>query len=218
MAESLIDELPLAQRLALAYAPAGARPATLALLALDARLGQAVRQASEPVIGQMRLAWWRDQFGLDPRMRERNDLLMGSLDVFAGEADSLTALVDGWELLLDEKLDTAQIRAFASARAQAFLALKRVIGSLDDAEAILSAGQQWALADLVTGLSETEERSRVIDLWEESHRGLNKLSRNLRPLAVLEGLARRSLSSGGTPMLHGPGAAITAIRLGLVGR
>ncbi len=218
MADSLIDELPLAQRLAVAYAPASARPATLALLALDARLGQAVRQASEPVIGQMRLAWWRDQFGLDDHKREKSDLLMASLDVFAGEADSLTALVDGWELLLDEELDTAQIRAFASARAQAFLALKRVIGTQDDAEAILSAGQQWALADLVTGLSETAERRRVIDLWEKSHGGLNKLSRNMRPLAVLEGLAGRSLSRGGSPMLHGPGAALTAIRLGLFGR
>ena len=39
-----------------------------------------------------------------------------------------------------------------------------------------------------------------------------------RSVAVLGGLARRSLARGGAPLLDGPGSALTAIRLGLTGR
>ena len=44
MAEDLLDELPRPQRLALSYAPAAVRSATLGLLALDARLGAILRR------------------------------------------------------------------------------------------------------------------------------------------------------------------------------
>jgi phytoene synthase len=40
----------------------------------------------------------------------------------------------------------------------------------------------------------------------------------LRPLAVLSGLARRSLARGGSPLLDGPGAMLLAVRLGIAGR
>jgi phytoene synthase len=53
MDRSLLEALPTAQRLALSYAPPSARPATLALLALDARLGAAVRQRGEPVLATL---------------------------------------------------------------------------------------------------------------------------------------------------------------------
>lgn len=218
MASELIDELPLPQRLALAYAPAAARPATLALFALDARLGQAVRQASEPIMAQMRLAWWRDQLKLDPTERERHDKLMAALDLFAGEGASLGALVDGWELLLSEELACETIRAFASGRAQAFLALRRVIGADDDPEAILRAGQRWALGDLAAGLSNMQECGKVLELHEESDGASPSLSRSMRPLSVLGGLAGRSLRRGGGPLLDGPASGLAAIRLGLIGR
>ena len=55
----LLDTLAPMHRLALAYAPAEARPAWAGLLALDARLAGVVRAAREPVLGQLRLAWWR---------------------------------------------------------------------------------------------------------------------------------------------------------------
>jgi phytoene synthase len=59
----LAATLPIERRLALAYAPGRARAATLGLFALDAALGNLVRAAREPLLGQMRLAWWREELG-----------------------------------------------------------------------------------------------------------------------------------------------------------
>jgi len=216
MTSSLLETLPLPQRLALAYAPAKARGMLLPLFAFDARLGHALRQANEPIMAQMRLAWWRDQLALEPAARERSDELVRALDPLDGARKALGALVDGWELLLSEELGTKTATAFASARAQAILASARLMGAADPAEAILIAGQRWALADLAAGLSDAEERAMIVGIAPAE--GRPPLSRSLRPVAVLDGLARRSLAAGGLPLLEGPASALAAMRLGLLGR
>lgn len=42
------------------YAPAPVRPALFALFALDLELANIVATTTEPMIGEIRLAWWRD--------------------------------------------------------------------------------------------------------------------------------------------------------------
>ena len=46
--------------LILTYAPAHGRAALAALLALDDALAQLLRSTSQPAVGQLRLAWWRE--------------------------------------------------------------------------------------------------------------------------------------------------------------
>ncbi len=46
--------------LSVLYAPEAARPALLALHGLDLELAQVVASTSEPMLGEIRLAWWRD--------------------------------------------------------------------------------------------------------------------------------------------------------------
>ena len=46
--------------LSVLYAPAAARPALLALHGLDLELAQLVASTTEPMLGEIRLAWWRD--------------------------------------------------------------------------------------------------------------------------------------------------------------
>ncbi len=46
--------------LSVLYAPAAARPALLALHGLDLELAQVVASTTEPMLGEIRLAWWRD--------------------------------------------------------------------------------------------------------------------------------------------------------------
>ena len=218
MPDSLIDTLPLPQRLALAYAPASAREATLSLFALDARLAQALRAASEPIVAQMRLAWWRDQFSKDPAAREDSDPLLAALTPLDSQREHLLALVDGWELLVTEDFGASAARAFASARAQAFLGLARLLQVEGCADEILTAGQRWALADLAANIGNPQERETV-----HAIAGMigptRRLPRALRPLTVLDGLARRSLAAGaGAPLLHGPLSGLAAMRLGLFGR
>jgi len=57
--EELLDSLGPLNRLALAYAPQSTRLPLLALLALDMRLAGIVRNSREPMLAQLRLAWWR---------------------------------------------------------------------------------------------------------------------------------------------------------------
>ena len=86
------------------------------------------------------------------------------------------------------------------------------------ADEILTAGQRWALADLAANIGNPQERETV-----HAIAGMigptRRLPRALRPLTVLDGLARRSLAAGaGAPLLHGPLSGLAAMRLGLFGR
>jgi phytoene synthase len=213
MTRSLSEELPRPQRLALSYAPAAVRPATLALLALDARLAAAVRRRGEPVLAQMRLAWWRDTLSSDPQAWPRGDEVLGLLGEWRDPA-ALVPLVDGWEAILGEELDTAAIEQIARGRGAAFGQLARELG--EEPEPAEACARLWALGDLAANLSQPSERMRVV----AAARGLPRprLPRRLRPLAALAGLAQRSLARGGTPLLDGPRAVLVALRLGIGGR
>ena len=48
------------RKLALAYVPAAARPAVEALWRLDVALAAILATGTQPLISQMRLAWWRE--------------------------------------------------------------------------------------------------------------------------------------------------------------
>ena len=78
--DSLLGSLPVLHRLALTYAPARATRPTLALLALDARLAGIVRSASEPMLAQLRLAWWREQLEIDLTARPAGEPLLAVLE------------------------------------------------------------------------------------------------------------------------------------------
>lgn len=213
MAEELLDELPRPQRLALSYAPAKARRATLALIALDARLAAVLRRRGEPMLAQMRLAWWRDRLADDPASWPA-DAVLALLPQWR-EPGALVPLVDGWEALLGEQLDQAAIAEFAHGRGVSFGLLARELRcDPHDAEA---AGRLWALGDLAANLTDPAERAAVIEAAGAEPR-LSSLPRLLRPLTVLAGLAQASLRRGGAPLLANPGAALLAVRLGIFGR
>jgi phytoene synthase len=218
MSAGLLEILPPPQRLALAYSPASTRDHLLALLAFDARLGMAIRQANEPIMAQMRLAWWRDQLRLEAEQRERSDELVVALDRLAGMRGALFALIDAWEGIVGEFLYNQTIGALGSARGKALAALGRLTGASDTIEAVERAGARWGLADLAAGLSDDAERRLVLARAGELGTMRIPLSRDLRTLAILDGLARRSLAKGGAPLLSGPASGLLAIRLGLIGR
>lgn len=213
--EALIDTLPLPQRLALAYAPKAAKPAVLALFALDARLAAAIRQASEPIMAQMRLAWWRDQLQLPVELRERSDQLICALDALSGSETELAELVDGWEEVLAERLDPS---LYAQGRGAGFAVLALKLGASSHAAQARQAGRRFALVDLAANLSSEPERAAALATALGEGTEVIALPRELRSLAVLDGFARRSLSRGGAPLLDGAGAMLAAIRLGLIGR
>jgi phytoene synthase len=214
----LIESLPLPQRLALAYAPRRRRGETLGLFALDAHLANLVRQAREPLLGQLRLAWWRDRLGERPDARPVGDVLLDLLRAWVGHEVALIALVDGWEHLLAERLDDAAVDGFAAGRARAFAGLAEQADLTEYQAPAAAAGRRWALADLAAHLGQGDERARVRDAARALGNRRIALPRALRPLTVLDGLARRSLAGDGKPLVDGPLSGLAALRLGIVGR
>lgn len=211
----LSESLPPEQRLALAYAPARARAATLGLFALDARLAGVVRNASEPLLGQIRLAWWRDRLGENPQSWPEGEPLLALLRPWGEHAAVLRSLVDGWEALMGEP---PAFEALAEGRAQACAALAIVLGETDFASEAERAGRSWALADMAGRLSSPDELAVVASMLNVQDLRRATLPRTLRPLAILHGLARRAVRHPERGLIGGPLALLSAVRLGILGR
>lgn len=215
MSAAIIAELPAAQRLALSYAPKRARAAHMALLALDTRLAAILRKRREPMLVQVRLAWWRDMLRSPPRDWPWGDAVLDLLRHWRDPA-ALVPLIDGWEALLAEDLTPRAIADFIDGRALAYQALAEQLGVARPKDA-REAARLWALADLAANLSQGEEKALVVD-YGRSQVIAPILPASLRPLAVLAALGKRALDRGGDALLSGPGAMLLALRTGFTGR
>lgn len=216
MSSDLVDTLPLVHRLALSYAPRASRNDTLALLALDARLAGIVRSGGEPIIAQMKLAWWRERLAQDPRDWPLGEPLLALLRDGKLETSALTPLVDGWESLLADTLDEGTVDTFAAGRAAMWQTL--VQSYADGNAGIAQAAREQAMTDLALNLGTQAEADIARNLARAQPWPRIRLSRALRPLAVLHGLAKRAISRGAGELLDGPGAMAAVLRLGITGR
>ncbi len=204
------SDLPAPHRLALAYAPAAARPAWTALLALDLRLAALLREAREPLLAQIRLAWWRDRLNEESASWPIGEPVLAALASWRGRHRLLVDLVNGWEQLLgDAPLPAERLAAMAHGRATAIAALAEVLGEGDQVrERAMHAGRLWALSDLAAHLNHPAEIADVQALLAGEPSSMPLLPRSLRPLPVMHALVTR----------HGGRAILVAMRLGLFGR
>jgi phytoene synthase len=200
---ALADELPPPLRLAVAYAPRHARAAWTALLVLDQRLRRAALGASEPLLAQIRLAWWRDRFREPAAEWPSGEPLLAALRGFDDERGALEALVDGWEQILGEA-NQATAADLAEARGQAVAALARTLGCHDELDEVTEAARAWSRHDLA---SIPLQAPPTVSRWRTI-----RLPRPMRPLAILAGLAEQDEEA------RGLGAFLRIVRLGLFGR
>jgi len=212
----LLPALPQTMQLALAYAPSRAKLPTLALLALDQRLAGLLRHSREPMMAQIRLAWWRETLGREAAEWPEGEPLLAALRSWNGGHRALVALVDGWEALTGEApLAPESLEEMVDGRAAPFAGLAEALDRRNEADAARALGRRWALADLATKLNHPGE-SVVVKRLAQAERGhAPRVSRTLRPLAVLEGLARDNLASGGQGSAR---TVLKAMRIGLLGR
>ncbi len=215
----LLETLPVLQRFALAYCPAAAKPETLALFALDARLAGIVRSASEPMLGQIRLAWWREILAKPADEWPVGDPLLARLECWQAQAKALGKLVDGWEaLVVDGILSLPAMDHLASARGDAFAALARLLDEDRCREAASRMGRNWALADIALRLRDPAERDAAVGLARKQNWDSVRMPRRLRALNVLHGIAARQIrQSTGTDGLR-RADLLAAVRIGLLGR
>lgn len=207
------------QELALAYTPEALRWKMAAFFALDARLAQIVANTHEPMLGQMRLAWWRDMLGTTKQDRPAGDDVLDAIgEHWNGQEASLVKLVDAWEILIaEEELSAEAIVRFGAGRAAPAAALADP-AQARDRDRVLVAATRWALADAASKISGESERHGFVEAGLAQPAGKATLSKPLRGLAVLEALALRALKRGGRPLMEGRGAALVALRAGLIGR
>ena len=218
MASDPDTQLPSELELALAYTPAHVRAAMHTFFALDQRLARIVSATTEPMLGQMRLAWWRDMLGTAPADRPKGDAVLDAIgEHWVDQEKALTELVNGWEeFVVAEKLGPEETRQFAGGRAHPFTRFLEA-GARADEHRVETSSMRWALADAASRVSDEGERAAIVDLASDLPAPTGRHPKSLRGLAVLDALAVRALKRGGRPLMEGRGASLTALRAGILG-
>ena len=213
MGSEIEQELGDAERIAMRYTSREFRAQLSTVFALDRRLGQLVAQTSEPMLGQMRLAWWRDVLAQPSDARPSGDNVLDAIGRYwDGEENGLVQLVDGWEHMLSEP-------PLASQAAQAFIAGRiEAVAAISDTKDVRLVARRWACADATAHTAQEDERQTFIKLGLEDADQKIALPKSLRGLSVLNALSLRALRANGIPLMHGRGAAATILRASIIGR
>ncbi len=168
------------------YWPVELRPAFDALFAIDDALGDVVASSTQPALGAIRLAWWRDALErLDasaPPPEPRLQAVAAELLTRGISGAELALIAEGWAALFEEVRDPAAI----AARGEALFAVGAKLLGSDDRQ-VSDAGRYFALADVA--------RRGLAPILPITVRRL-RFARRLRPLTALARLAVRDLRHG----------------------
>lgn len=194
--------------LALIHIPARVRPPFEALFALDAAMGDVVARSTDPNLGRIKLAWWRERLEeLDrasPPAEPRLQAVAEHLIANGISGADLAELEPGWATLLDEHPDH---RLVAERGERLFAIGGQLLGGGDPK--LAAAGALYALASV--------GRRGLPQMLEPAHERLDELARhrfprNVRPLTMLARAAVRDLSRQEVEGARGRAAAMLAHR------
>jgi phytoene synthase len=201
------------------------RGALAALFAIDRAMADVVRTTREPMLGPIRLAWWREQLEdldegatapAEPRLQAAERELIPR-EVSGRE---LAALESGWLRLFDPFPWTVQTSEAIWFRGNLLFGLgARILGCAD--ERIQGAGGLWALVDAARHCSDSQSRATLIAQGRSFARGLAgvQFRTALRPLSMLSALAIRDSRRGEPFEREGtPGRAAAMLRHRFSGR
>lgn len=162
------------------------RPAFDALFDLDEAMAEVVRSSTQPALGAIRLAWWREALERldhappppEPRLQAAAKLLPQGVT-----GAGLAGLEDGHAALLDETIDWSRVAAGGAAL---FAVAARLLGA--DDPRLGEAGRLFALGRAA--------RLGLPPPGELAPNGL-RFQKKLRPLTALARLAARDLARRG---------------------
>ena len=205
--------------LALTYASVRERALLAALFAIDRAMGDVVRTTREPLLGPVRLAWWRERLedldaGISAPAEPRLVAVERHLLPREVTGHDLSSLEAGWLRLFDPfpwSVETSDAIRF---RGNLLFGLGAKVLAVND-DRIESAGGLWALTDAARHCSDGSSRALLLDQARTFARALGgeKFPTALRPLSVLAAVAIRDcrqeepLEAEGTP-----GRAATMLR------
>jgi phytoene synthase len=180
---------------------------------LDQRFARLVATTTEPMIGQMRLAWWNDALTDESGVRGRGEPVIDALrELNAAPPAGLSQWLDGWEALIGD----ADLSAYAAGRGGG---LFRALAGQDDIPGWLEqAGMAWALWDLSGHIDKVADEAIAM-----AHAHLLsdpvKWPKPWRPLRIAYQLAHHDIKGGRrAPPGLTPALYMRLIRLALLGR
>jgi phytoene synthase len=165
-------------------------------------MGDVVRTTSEPQLGPIRLAWWRERLEelessgatpAEPRLRAVAQHLLPR----GVSGHDLAGLEAGWLRLFDPFPWTAETGEAIWLRGNLLFGIgARLLGGPD--ERAQSAGGLWALVDAMRHCSDPASRAMLLAQARAVARGLDgvRIARPLRPLTMLAALAIRDCRMG----------------------
>lgn len=191
------------RQLALSYVPAARRAALAALWRLDSTLGRLLAGGSQPMVTQIKLAWWREALeALDRAPPPAEPLLRAVAQTLlpAGlSGATLAEITDGWEILLTaETVREEELAAYARQRGGLLFRCSAILLGQPTGEEVERAGKAWALVDLARRSGAAEEAEQVLDAARLQIAGLfgRRWPAALRPLGMLAALAKRDAGRG----------------------
>ncbi len=222
---SSIEALSPPQLLALAYAKGDSHALLELLLAYDSRLAAIISNGKEPLIGQMRLAWWRDVIAKPLENQPRGEPLLASLSALqpsiAGIAGhAMLQLTSAWDALLADEIWSADIlNHYADDRAEAVF--KRfadaVMPGRYNLESVHATGRYWAIAMLLQ-YCQTKAQYDAVTAHLALMCPIYRMPRALRPLSVLAFAAQQYQQSRASNKQSGPVQGLRLIFNALTGR
>ncbi|MEP3420745.1 MAG: hypothetical protein ABJN35_03355 [Erythrobacter sp.] len=205
-------------QIALAHTPPKFRDALRIFFELDHRLSRIVAATTEPMLGQMRLAWWRDMLGKPIEERPHGDAVLDGIGAHWLDRESaLIKLVDAWEhMLAPAPMGKDDALGFVNGRSAGLLAALN--HDQHGSVAWDAAAWVWAFADMASKVSLDEERELMVDLGRSKEPLRARLSKPARGLAVLGTLGARALNRGARPLMEGRAASLLATRAAIIGK
>ncbi len=195
------------------YWPIELRPAFDALFDIDDALAAVVARATEPSLGAIKLAWWRErleeldtgEIPAEPRLRAVAAVLLPP----GVRGAELAELTEGWAALLDERPDPELV---STGGANLFAIAERLLGAADPL--IEPAGRLYGRVNaarhgLMAMQPATDELRQL-----SAHR----FPKRLRPLTGLTALAARDRRRSRPEPEATPGRSWALIRHRMTGK
>lgn len=149
------------------FAPDALRPGLFALYAFNAEIARARETVSQPMIGQIRLQWWREAWEGIAAGKPRQHPVVLALHQHCRHLDQATvlALIDARERDMDDApfADLAALAAYARATSAPLMKLAvQQLGAQADNAVIDAAGTAYALTGLLRAAPHLLAQRRVM--------------------------------------------------------
>jgi phytoene synthase len=167
MIDQLVRRADPDRYLSALFAPADRRSSLLALYALNVEVARVADTVREPMMGEIRIEWWRETLaGARQGMARNHDVARALTDMFArielpSELFDAMLAARAFDSTAEAFADRAALEAYCDATSGNLMRLAmQVLGGMDDAAA-RHAGTAYAIAGILRSLPHAAARHKL---------------------------------------------------------